>query len=552
MRKLSLGLVVLFLSFAPAWGVWQQATVCNGTGAFSTETGVCWAQAPDICNGTPSNAGNLAANDWVTQGVGVDELSNPTRVNAYLVTTNGTFWGGADYVAGYGHLYTIVVGNNFDSNRVYCSRIKVVNTDSFLRWYNILTNGNVAVPMVPLAAGGTLDYSLCFTNVFVGLSVERFTPLSDAIDMTYEGSCTTNFGSFPGIPNPPFQGTNGGTAGPGYYAGYVTNIVWGVGGASNVQVGFSAVFDGVSKSAAQAHLDAIMLSNTIATHGGGSGSTTVTNNITITNSTDLTGISNLLAHANEVADGVSNVLAQGFSGLSTNKPTIQGMWTNGQAAFTAGQGEAESMFAANAGFQGMLSDTLTIGSGIVDPGGTEDYEIHLGLTGVPNFHIAPLGVDSLFAKLSVMLTKLFTFILYLGYAYWIVKTMADSWKQILNYRGTQIQDLEIDVAGFGGNALGVTVAAFVNVALLVAYAAGLGLVVTICVGGNRWAELIATLAGNPFGTASGDVSSGVHWVLSCFPFALAVGLVAARMWFKMTMMVSLSMMRYCIRYLPGV
>jgi hypothetical protein len=176
---------------------------------------------------------------------------------------------------------------------------------------------------------------------------------------------------------------------------------------------------------------------------------------------------------------------------------------------------------------------------------------------IPAFNIsllAPTG-DALlrdnFAFLPGLMTKAWTYVLYLMYAYWIAKTMRAAAFDLFKARGVMVQPMDLEVLGIGGNAAGAFVWGFVVVAVLVVWAAALAVLFGTVVAGQNWGDIVARLTGDPFDLATGGGGVGIHWMYATFPFKLAVSLLSARMVWRFTMIYVVAATRAAMRFLPG-
>jgi hypothetical protein len=235
-----------------------------------------------------------------------------------------------------------------------------------------------------------------------------------------------------------------------------------------------------------------------------------------------------------------------------------GLSTNGASAWAQGQTDAVGIKGT---LDGMSAGALSIGSGLSDPGGVDNFIIHTGVSlrsgSVPDFNISflnPAGSALLrqnFGFLGNLMLTAWTYILYLSYAYWIAKTIRAAAQDLFAARGVTVQPMDLEALGFGGNAAGAMIWGFVIVAVLVVWAAALAVIFSTAVAGEDWAAIITHLTGDPFASASGPGAVAVHWVYKTFPLKLAVSLLAARMVWRFTMIYVVSATRFAMRFLPG-
>jgi len=344
--------------------------------------------------------------------------------------------------------------------------ITLQNTEPIVRYYNVLTNGNYAQILYAIAPGQSHTWSWTFPSCCsaVTTTAERMMIMGDGVDAQYTGSSATNN---PSQVPPTLAGPS---AQPGVqYSGGTSNIQWG----TNTQMsGDSAIYDNLSKGFQQNHKDLTDLKTAVnGIGGGGGGSVSNYVSVNVSNSMNLDSMSNLLTIANEQRGFLTNLLGQAkATGEVHMARSIWNEGTNGQAAYDHGVLDAAHV-GDNASLNAIKDMASAMGGNVSDPGDPGAYTIHLGLAAysVPDFTVDPLngsGLSGQFRNFGPMVKAMWTWILYAAYVYWIVIYFRDNWKTILKYRGTQIQNLTVTAAGFGGNILGVTLAGLVNVAVL--------------------------------------------------------------------------------------
>jgi hypothetical protein len=250
----------------------------------------------------------------------------------------------------------------------------------------------------------------------------------------------------------------------------------------------------------------------------------------------------------------TNLIAQAGADGWTN---LGGSYsTNGADAWAQGVSDAATVKGT---LDGMSTEADGIGGGLTDPGGSDTFTIQTGLAGfgVPDYTIDFLVASGRtvarpsFAGLAALMKTLWTYLLYLGYAYWIAKTLVAASSDLFTARGVAVMPMNVEVLGIGGNVAGGMLWAFVVVAVLVVWAAALALLFTTSIGGQDWPFVAAQLTGDPLAGATGSMGSGVHWVYSTFPLRLAVSLLAARMSWRFTMIYVVAATRFAMRWLPG-
>ncbi len=413
------------------------------------------------------------------------------------------------------------------SNCVYHGQI--VNNSSYAQSYGLYHNGAFSGQVMMVNANSTLQFDMtdpdcCPSCWYVQL-------LSDTVVNTPNPIITTNGGMIAtGVTTPvhpgnetPLNNTNvnltvspnagqGGTNidyGPQYNPVNTNNSYIN----SNIVAGDSKIVDAINSMANLLHGD--LLTNLAAelaeTNGTSSG----------TNAVDKSG-TNYQAQSNSSLTNLSNVYSNQFG-----------------AGASAG---------AQSSLDGMLSSVNTLGQ----PSGSGveiNTTIHAGSSGGTtfDFHIQPLA--SAMGGAFTLMHQIWTYIIILMYAGRIVVDLIAYFKIVTTAKGAALSDLEVEAAGFGGNALGVIVWGLAITAFLAAWASVLALIFSSLAGAVSWSTMFSTVTGDPTG---GMDNGAKHLLLASFPLALACSMALSYLVFKLTAMKASVIFVTFARLIPGL
>jgi len=427
----------------------------------------------------------------------------PMSVDAYIVTN-----GSGQCVATF--------TNKFE---YWCCPQTITNRDSQCHLYAFWVNGNIAGGGTqispPIPSGGTWRPGNCVTSTvpITQCEIQRYLcygePIADSTNSSNIGTNNPGYGttqngnngntSNTGTPNEQFDGSGSGT-----------NNIQG-----NHTAGDSAIYDAITKFAAQNHGDLQNVTNAIG-HGGGGSSfstnysfstnsfttnqVTFTNNFTLTNQVDfspLTNYFNSFSNKNRWSDLVdTNALA--------------GMANSASGSVAAAWGDVGGI------------GSLTANGGIPDTGG--------GTISVPagmysfDFNFAN-GLDVLsgdfanyFSDLWGLARRVALWIIYAVFLRAVLAAVWQSSQMILSGRGGWVPDLEF----MGWNAAGYGLYVVLLVLVFGAYVAAT-IAFTYYLG--HWtllSDVKAVITGNPFEGVTGGVAHGVGWLAKAFPLKEAV------------------------------
>jgi len=224
--------------------------------------------------------------------------------------------------------------------------------------------------------------------------------------------------------------------------------------------------------------------------------------------------------------------ASGFHGVSNELHELNGKSDSGLGSESSGSGLTNLTLsgATNAGGTAMSSVVGDVDAmaadvpSISDPGtGTApSIDIVAGTAGT--FHIAPAEM-AWFTQLAGTALAIWTLILWLGYALKCVKDVFEMADKLTLSRGTNIQPMEVEVVGTGGNAIGVAMASLFSLLVMAVYAAFLALTFTSLSGSVLgWSHMHSAVTSDPLA----GMGSGALWLLQqFFPWPLATGLAFA-------------------------
>lgn len=240
----------------------------------------------------------------------------------------------------------------------------------------------------------------------------------------------------------------------------------------------------------------------------------------------------------ETLRGMSNNAAN--SGTTNGGYSDSGSWTNLASKFSNaddakafGESQLSGPLGTIDSMSGSVGDT-----GFSESGG-EAIDITIGSTmvvwpsGVPKFHITPES-NNLLAGLWPLAKRLWTWLLWAGYALKIVKDLQAAWDRLISTRGMNVQQLNFTFLGTGGNAAGAALVAVAVLAAFALYAAALaGLFTSLTGSAFTWSTVTGALHDDPLG---GINTGAKHLLLATFPVALALSLVMAYITWKLTLL----------------
>ena len=283
----------------------------------------------------------------------------------------------------------------------------------------------------------------------------------------------------------------------------------------SLQVGMSAIYQAVRESGATAHRDAENIRD--VTSGG------------------LSNVVNELAGINHSITNSAGSGTNAYSGSTNNLGRIADKYKD----FTAAQAAAEEAMSGPAGTVRGLAGTLNGGasaaSGWDQVGEGFSYQVRMnvrpGERPLPTFNINPLGTLSAgggstisFSSIAQVARQIFNWLLVAFYARLIVDKLVETWRSFSHMSGLNIQNLEVNIAGCGGNEIGMLLFPLIMIAVLALWAFTLGASLTLLFNGFDVSGFFSQLTTNPL---TGAIPQGVWLVAQFFPLGTFFGLSLA-------------------------
>lgn len=280
-------------------------------------------------------------------------------------------------------------------------------------------------------------------------------------------------------------------------------------GTNDSQEGFGALYDAITKFAAQtdANLRRIA-SNSVS---GGSGTLVVSNNVVVTNI--LGGDGDIVGAIQDLHQSVTNAWRTGADG--------QGLeFMSNHVAGLDGMVEG-----ADNGLSTALESLVPSGTFDVPNGGGSFWEVTL-YPGAPPFNFRP---SSYLGEMFSVAKQLISWIIVVGYVFLVLKDIYGVVSTIGS--GSQLLKPRLDAQALGtGGDWGAALVPFYVGAFLVAYAALITVIVgavVVFLGG----EISLTLALNPFSGVTGAAAAGVGESAQFFPWSVFFsGVVSYAVW----------------------
>lgn len=438
----------------------------------------------------------------------------------------------ADYC---GPSFTVTNGYTINVCDINCTNsftFKVKNTDSVGHYYQLLrasdgehlagstTVGQTTFVYIPAGGQGVLGYRGCefsspseITVAMVtgdwklvvedveGQNAYHIEPGDNGYESIvpsnqYLADVATGTGTYPTIS----------TNAPGFNATTTavynsTNLPIVFTGTNNTEMGFSALYDAITKGTAQATLDA----GKIVTAVNG-----VTNAI---------GASTLT---------LSNAIGSGASWITNALARIQGTGTNLNLSGLPGgiatnQSTAESLAGSyvsdvEGDISGMSDDFASgLAGETYGSGGGSPVSIPLG-----SFTMTASLMPDDWGDVWDFACVLFRWILWAAFLVKVAKEIRIALFEIMNSEASQVPNLQGTFLGVGGN-VGITMMPVLIVGMLAVYAATIAAAVQF-VAGNVTSAGLAAIAGGPFAGASGAVINGIYFLCKAVPFDTIVTL----------------------------
>jgi hypothetical protein len=251
------------------------------------------------------------------------------------------------------------------------------------------------------------------------------------------------------------------------------------------------------------------LSGVSGTNGSGSGSTSGTNSLSLTNyalETTLDIVTNQLGGLIQGINNDKTNMANTELGLGhyTNAGALQSDITAALGGVTTSMGQIQS-------------DVGGVDTGV--PEGTEiNQTIAAGGIWGSTFNFVVKPETSPFASTFSTMKQVWCLILFLFYASAVITETARTTSNWMKTAKNPVQDLD----AFGTNAAGLLVyIAAIPVFLIVLAAAILAIVVAIS-GTFHWSDLLSSVSGGSMSAFSYMDTGAMHLLLACFPLGLAV------------------------------
>lgn len=376
------------------------------------------------------------------------------------------------------------------SSNWYCSKISVKNVDSVYAAFAFLVDGTME-DWSWVEPGKTWTKEKC-DSVYHVLQFQRLSYASG--EPTYDGDPFGQQQNWTNSSTGSVTPTNAVNNVDHQYSGSTTNINWGT---NSPDPGIAAVYDALIKFAAVNHedLQTVLNRNTYLSNY---------NSVTVSNSTDMSGVTNLLTqirnNATNNADGnsVSNQLSAGASG-------------GGATNWAFAEGQVNGVLDSSGVNTGL--DTLIGRLGVPTlPGGDGS-----GWTMLFCGQTIDLNPVTRFPTVAAASILGFTVVLWVAFVRKMGELFTETVKTITAVQTGGVPNLEAQAATFGGNVLGIAVALAVPLifvtawAILVAWLLNLFLShFTEAIGFTSWASSLG--------------GKGWYLLVSFFPVQLAVTL----------------------------
>jgi len=346
-------------------------------------------------------------------------------------------------VALFGATYTFTwpgTGCNAVQETNYCYTLKFRN-DNVIGSLFLVKSNSVVIDTPFLNTGDSYSMSICTTNGPFSLTAQMVNsdlgPIGDVVDAV--GS--TN--------SPPDTTPPTGTEvvvkagdGPGPTWGGNTNLIPGG------TIGDNALFDAISKFANQNHMDLLSASNLLAQMGNLQVNVTNENSVIVTNSTDMSGTTNLLGQ-------IKGILQSALDGGAAYSNQVMGAISGQNTNFSTAKTTSEGMMADS----GVTGDINTL-KGLYAPpevGSSGGADMTIEFCG----QTLDLDPAVRFPALVTACFWGFTFAAYIWFGVAVSKMFSESVRGFQSQQLGGIPNMEIEAFGTGGNLVGMTVGAIV-------------------------------------------------------------------------------------------
>jgi len=134
-----------------------------------------------------------------------------------------------------------------------------------------------------------------------------------------------------------------------------------------------------------------------------------------------------------------------------------------------------------------------------------------------------------------MARSMWVFIITVGYLIVIIKEIYASVKDIYTVKAYDFQNMQVELAGFGGNIPALIIGPIVLGSLMVLYGTTLAALFGTLTGGFNWSSLVGLINHSPLaGMTDGDTNHGMRLVSSTFPVAFAFGMMGTYIVWRLT------------------